>query len=154
MIRTLDISNYATPYDTYLTSWPLVSGGWELRAEGLAGGSLSGSVLGQVKTIEPIQIVGQCDFTEGSAVLQIQSELGVPETGYFDETTCVAWYERFGEAPTARSLEASSDASCATIIVPRCSVLDNRSGPSVATMLGVGAAVAAVGLVLISWRRR
>lgn len=158
MIPLLDVSDFGSPYDKGIFNWDQISGGWErLRAEGLAGGSLAGNLLGLGEAAPTLelpekQIVGQCDFSQGDTVRQIQEQLEVPVTGYFDEATCAAWQREFGEAPTASALEATTGASCASIVVPRCAAAGASSPKALWLMVG-GAAVLALG-VAVSWRRR
>ncbi len=160
MIRMLEISNYTKPYDLNAFDWNQISGGWEkMRSEGLAGGVLAGKDVlglgqaGEGLPIPEVQVVGQCDFSEGTAVEQIQDQLGVPVTGFFDEATCAAWMDEFGEPPTARSLEAATDAACASIVVPRCAALDERKPSSLPTYLIAGAA-GLTALALVAWGRQ
>lgn len=162
MIPKLDISDWNTPYDKGVFDWDKISGGQaKLRARGLAGGSLTGDALGlgeetteSDETVPETRIVGQCDFTGGDTVRAIQEQLGVPVTGVFDEATCAGWLEEFGEPPTARSLEASTDAACASIVVPRCASLDEKRASQLPVgLLAAAAATAAVAGYLI-WRQR
>jgi len=108
--------------------------------------------LGQ-ETIPETEIIGQCDLAAGDAVRQIQQQLGVPVTGEFDEATCAAWSEEFGEPPTARSLEAAIDARCATVVVPRCASVD-RKAELPGWLLPAALGVAAVAAVTLSRRKR
>lgn len=158
MIPVVDLSNWNSPYDLYAFDWDKISGGWEkMQREGLAGGSLKGNALGlgddDEVPIPEVEVIGQCDFTEGEAVEQIQEQLGVPVTGFFDEATCEAWHEEFGEPPTARALEAATEAACASIVVPRCASVDALGTGKTAGYVLVGAGAALVGALLL-WRKR
>lgn len=157
MIRTLDLSNWTTPYDLYGTSWPLISGGWEILKErgmaGLSGGSLVGNVLGlgQEESAAPAEPVA-CDFTSGPLVVQLQQSLGVPETGVFDQETCNAYHEEMGEPPTAAALAALVTAPCGTVAVPVCEG-EKRLGMGAIVGLSVFA-LAAASLMLAGGKGR
>lgn len=104
MIRTVDVSNWTTPYDTDVFDWSEIAGGWErMRRAGLAG--------------DPMP----CDFSAGPIVSEIQAALGVPPTGVFDAATCQAWHEHYGEAPNAEALtSALIGTTCSSAVVPSC----------------------------------
>jgi hypothetical protein len=158
MIRTVDLSNWNSPYDLYAFDWPQISGGWEkMKREGLAGGSLVGDVLGLGE--DPATNGGgaaapapqSCDFTSGALVGQVQASLGVPQTGVFDDETCAAWHEEFGKPPDAASLAALVPGGCTGVVVPLCKVEASTLGRY--TPLAIGAGVL-VGALLIMGRRR
>lgn len=147
MIPVVDTSDWGSPYDQGVFDWDRISGG-----------SLSGNLLGigddapspSGTTLPETEVVGQCDFAQGDVVKQIQQQLNVPVTGYFDDATCAAWYEQFGEAPTAETLEGATNAACATVVVPRCA--EAAAGQSLPLYLIVGGAAAALAGALILWR--
>ena len=160
MIRTVDISKWGTPYAYNIFDWNQIarpSPNWS----GLAGGVLKGSslgVLGQndnnVEQLETVHVFGTCDFVEGDLVTQLQAQLGVPQTGYFDEDTCTGWYEQFGEKPTVASLTAALPAECGSARVPTCPALEDAPrGLSTASMVLIGGGVAAAAIYLMTRRR-
>jgi hypothetical protein len=155
MIRTVDLSNWNSPYDLYIFDWPQISGGWEkMKREGLAGGTLVGNVLGLGEEPPPgngVAAPQQCDFTSGDLVRQVQASLGVPQSGIFDDETCAAWHEEFGEPPNAAALAALVPGGCTGVVVPPCKVEASTLGKY--TPLAIGAGVL-VGALLIMGRRR
>lgn len=152
MIPAVDISKWSTPYKYYIFDWAEVARPSPNYADaGVFKGSGLG-VLGQAETLPPVQVMGQCNFVESSLVSQIQAQLGVPDTGYFDDETCVAWHERFGEKPNAERLTGSIEASCGSALVPTCPILDERSAGapwSTAAMIGAGGLVAALAILVM-----
>lgn len=143
MIRTLDISHWGKPYANNVLDWSVAA----------AASPQSMMGLGQ-EVVPEATIVGQCDFTHGEIVEQLQAELGVSVTGHFDPATCVAWRDRFGEPPTAESLNEAVNLSCASAVVPSCSELITKKPVSIATLLMVGGGIAALGLFLVARKRR
>lgn len=137
MVPAVDLSNWNSPYDLYIFDWPQISGGWEkMKREGLAGPrGLGAGIFGGDDVLglgqagdEPapggaqLPPLGACDFTQGPLVEQVQQALGVPVTGVFDEATCAAWQERYGEVPNAETLAEAvgGEGVCADLLVPVC----------------------------------
>lgn len=154
MIRTVDMSNWNSPYDLYIFDWPQISGGWEkMKAEGLAGGSLMGNALGLGENEEPpgggdwasYQV---CDFSQGDLVLQVQAALGVEQTGVFDEETCSAWHEEFGEVPTPFSLQDTLPVDCDSLVMPACALKEEPRLSSNAVIIGAGIGLAAAAYLM------
>lgn len=145
MIRTVDMSNWNSPYNLYIFDWPKISGGWEkMQAEGLAGGSLMGNALGLGQEDGPPGVPVACDFSQGDVVVQIQAALGVEQTGIFDGETCAAWHEEYGEAPTPLSLQnVLVDVECGTLVMPACVLVEERGLSPSGVLLGAGIGIAA-----------
>ncbi len=97
-----------------------------------------------VEEIPETTVYGECDFTAPPRVRQVQTELGVPVTGFWDEETCAAWREKLGRNPTPEDLERAffkGAASCAHAVVPVC-------GGDEAPKLFTTGRIAVIGLVV------
>jgi len=150
VIRTLDISNWTTPYDLDIVDWDQIAGGSSLAGNVLSRPPKKKSV-GQT-TIETVNIVGQCDFSQGELASGIQAALGLRPTGVFDDDACTEWYERFGEAPTAAALAEAVGMQCGSAIVPSCPVLDQKKSGELSSMtvLALGGGLAAVAIFALT----
>jgi hypothetical protein len=156
-----DVSNWSEPYsngvfpDDYLGSL-----GAQPETPGAgAPSSQAAETPAQVTPATPavpvpeVTIYGQCDFTAGLYVEQVQKmlvesgtlspELALTEKGEFGDATCAAWAKKYGRMPSAADLVATlgPNVSCATILVPGCAAeAHTESGwtPAKLLLYGVG----------------
>lgn len=142
MMNWQDVSNANSPYDN-----EFFDANWQPR--GIF------SQLGQDPSAEealPVLSVEDlpCDFTAGDGVVALQEALvreghldAAGITGTFDDATCEAWHERFGEPPTPAALTETilgKSASCASVVMPACTKLAPKSKWTTPRVVGLAAA--------------